>query len=141
MAVWHDPSIYKVQISNACSFSVAFTFTTCGTYFHIYSVLICVHMEKIGGFWSTVVICLFVTLFFSLIYLKYVITGCFFILLRNKQQSSILCSLFITNCIDFYSFILCSSLISTSSFPYPCPSPNYSFRCTPADHVVFFTML
>jgi hypothetical protein len=31
MAVCHDPSIYKIQISNACSFSVAFRFTTCGT--------------------------------------------------------------------------------------------------------------
>jgi len=75
-AVCHDPSIYKVQISNACSFSVAFNFTTCGTYFRIYSVLICVHMKKVGGFWSTVVVCLFVTLFllFSVIYLKHVIT-------------------------------------------------------------------
>jgi hypothetical protein len=60
----HDSSVYKVQISNACSFSVAFSFTTCDTYFHIYSVLIFVRMKKCGGFWCTVVVCPCVTIFF-----------------------------------------------------------------------------
>jgi hypothetical protein len=46
-------------------------------------------------------------------------------------------SLFITNCFtDFYSSVLCSSQISTSSLPCPSPSPHYSVRCIPALHLV-----
>ena len=46
--------------------------------------------------------------------------------------------LLITSCYtDFYSFVLCSSLISTSSLPCPCPSLHYSVWCVPVLHVVF----
>jgi hypothetical protein len=45
---------------------------------------------------------------------------------------SLFLSLFITICTDFHSFVLGSS----PSHPCPCPSPNYSVRCTPALHVV-----
>jgi len=37
---------------------------------------------------------------------------------------------FITSCCtDFYSFVLCSSLLSTFSLTGPCPSPHYWVQC------------
>ena len=56
---------------------------------------------------------------------------------HNIYPSCFFSSLFITSCCtDFYSYVLCSSLISTSSLPCPCPSLNYSVQCTLALHVV-----